>query len=257
MTMARRYLPPIVMFFILIGLWEWASRGETQSYLLPGPISVVDALIDGYITRGILWEHLWTTFAQTILGFAIGCTVAVVIGSLVAEFEIVDRMVYPYVVALQSMPKVALAPLLIVWFGFGMMSKVVLVALICFFPMFVNIVNGLRGISPELLDLYRAFSASRWRTFIEIKVPTALPSFFAGLQISVVFALLGAVVGEFIAAQKGLGSVIQAASVSFDLPIVFACIISLSCLGALMTMSVRRLQRRIVFWQRSGAEDSK
>ncbi|WP_372520278.1 ABC transporter permease [Roseovarius sp.] len=257
MTFVSRYVPPLVMLAVLLFAWEWASRGENQSYLLPGPVSVVEALIDCYFTRGILWEHLWTTFVQTAAGFAFGCMAAIVIGSLVAEFPLIDRMVYPYVVALQSMPKVALAPLLIVWFGFGIMSKIVLVALICFFPMFVNVVSGLRGVSPELLDLYRAFSASRWRTYVEIKIPTALPSFFAGLQIAVVFALLGSVVGEFIASQKGLGSVIQAASVSFDLPIVFACIISLSCLGAVMTTTVRRLQRKIVFWQANNAKDAR
>ncbi|AWC25829.1 Putative aliphatic sulfonates transport permease protein SsuC (plasmid) [Aminobacter sp. MSH1] len=254
MSAIRRYLPPLVTFVLIIAAWEFASRGPDAAFILPRPWAVVQSLIDGYIVRGTLWEHLFTTLFQTIFGFIIGCVVAVVLAALVVEFEIVDRSIYPYIIALQSMPKVALAPLLIVWFGFGMASKVVLVALICFFPMFVNAVTGLRSVPIELVDLYRAFSASRWRMFFEIKIPTALPSFFAGLQIAVVFALLGAVVGEFIASQKGLGSVIQAASVSFNLPIVFACIISLSCLGAVMTALVRFTYRRVVFWQRTATK---
>ncbi|MCC6008984.1 MAG: ABC transporter permease [Rhodobacteraceae bacterium] len=240
---------------MIIAVWDWYARGDAQGLLLPLPLDVVESLIDGYFIRGTLWPHLFATMHATLMGFAIGCFVAVVLAALVTEFQLIDRMIYPYVVALQSMPKVALAPLLIVWFGFGIESKIVLVALICFFPMFINASNGLRGVPVELLDLYRAFSAGRWRTFFEIKVPTALPSFFAGLQISVVFALLGAVVGEFIASQKGLGSLIQAASVSFRLPIVFACIISLSILGAVMSISVRILQRRVVFWQRADKQD--
>lgn len=257
MLFLRSFLPPLITFLVLLFLWDYAAQATGQSYLLPRPHDVLIALIDGYITYGTLWEHFMVTTTQTLLGFALGCGIAVVVGSLVAEFSLVDRMIYPFVIALQSMPKVAFAPLLIVWFGFGMSSKVVLVALICFFPMFVNMVVGLRGTPVELLDLYKAFSASRLRSFIEIKVPSALPSFFAGLQISIVFALLGSVVGEFVASQKGLGSVIQAASVSFKLPIVFACIISLSVLGAAMTLSLRAIQRRIVFWQgeaRSGEQ---
>ena len=251
MTLSKRYVLPVITFVIIMTAWEFGARSEGAQFLIPRPLAVLNALWDGYYVRGTLWPHLWTTLAQTLLGFAIGGVVAVVLAAFVAEFEVIDWMIYPYIIALQSMPKVALAPLLIVWFGFGMSSKVVLVALICFFPMFVNSVTGFRSVPVELVDLYKAFSASRWRMFYEIKVPTALPSFFAGLQISVVFALLGAVVGEFIASQKGLGSVIQAASVSFNLPIVFACIISLSCIGALMNAVVRLLQRRIVFWQRT------
>lgn len=251
MSQTKRYLLPAITFIIIMTAWELGARSEGAKFLVPPPMAVLQSLVDGYVIRGTLWIHLWTTLAQTLLGFAIGCVVAVVLAAFVAEFEVVDRMIYPYVIALQSMPKVALAPLLIVWFGFDMASKVVLVALICFFPMFVNSVTGFRSVPVELVDLYKAFSASRWRMFFEIKVPTALPAFFAGLQISVVFALLGAVVGEFIASQRGLGSVIQAASVSFNLPIVFACIISLSCIGALMTAIVRLLQKRVVFWQRT------
>lgn len=239
---------PLITLVLLLFFWDASVRWlGMPSYLLPPPMDVFGALWQGYAT-GLLWPHLWATTLATIGGFALGCTIAVIVGGLVAEFRLLERMVYPYVVALQSMPKVALAPLLIVWFGFGLMSKVVLVALICFFPMFVNVVTGLRSAPTELVDLYTAFSASRLQIFKDIKFPAALPSIFAGLQIALVLSLLGAVVGEFVASQKGLGSLIQAASLNFDVPTMFACILTLALMGATATMLVGRLQRRLLFW---------
>ena len=150
------------------------------------------------------------------------------------------------------MPKVALAPLLIVWFGFGLASKVVLVALICFFPVFVNVLTGLRATRPDLIDLYRAFGSSRWRIFWDVRLPSAAGSIFAGLQVALVMALLGAVVGEFVAAQEGLGSLIQASSLNFEVPVMFACILTLAAMGAIANTIVRFVQRRVVFWEGAG-----
>ncbi|ARP78484.1 ABC transporter permease [Bordetella genomosp. 6] len=246
-------LLPLVTLVLILGFWDISVRWlGMPAYLLPPPLDVFRALWHGYST-GLLWPHLLTTTAETIGGFVLGCSVALVVGGLVAEFRLLERMVYPYVVALQSMPKVALAPLLIVWFGFGLMSKVVLVALICFFPMFVNVVTGLRSARQELIDLYTAFSASRFQIFRDIKLPSALPSIFAGLQIALVLSLLGAVVGEFVASQKGLGSLIQAASLNFDLPIMFACILTLAFMGAMATLVVNWAQRRLLFWHETTA----
>ena len=240
---------PAITFVVVIAVWDLVVRfGLVAQTLVPLPWSVAQALWYGYVD-GALWPHLATTAAETLLGFALGTLIALAVGALVAEFRTLDRFVYPYVVALQSMPKVALAPLLIVWFGFGLMSKVVLVALICFFPMFVNVVTGLRSARPELLDMYRAFSASRWQAFLDVKLPSALPGIFAGLQISLVLALLGAVVGEFVAAQQGLGSLIQAASLTFDVPVMFACIVTLAAMGALASTLVRSIQRKLLFWE--------
>ncbi len=242
---------PLLTLVLILGLWDISIRWlGMPSYLLPPPADVFSALWHGFAS-GLLWPHFLTTAAETVGGFILGCSVAVVVGSLVAEFKLIERMVFPYVVALQSMPKVALAPLLIVWFGFGIMSKVVLVALICFFPMFVNVVAGLRSARQELIDLYTAFSASRFQIFLDIKLPSALPSIFAGLQIALVLSLLGAVVGEFVASQKGLGSLIQAASLNFDLPIMFACILTLALMGAAATLLVSWAQRRLLFWHES------
>jgi NitT/TauT family transport system permease protein len=146
----------VVSLTVLLVGWHVAVVGlEVPTYLLPKPADVGTALWSGYVTQGTYWKHLGTTVFEMAVGYVIGCSVAFVVGALVAEWRLLERLVLPYVVALQSMPKVALAPLLIVWFGFGVASKVVLVALICFFPVFINCFYGFRSAHPDLLRLYR------------------------------------------------------------------------------------------------------
>lgn len=235
----------IVLFFIF---WHKAIAWfAVPAYLLPGPLDVGKTLWIGY-AGGRFWPHLGITLYEMAVGYAIGCSAALVVGGLVAESRIIDRLVYPFIISLQSMPKVALAPLIIVWFGFGPTSKIVMVALICFFPTFVNAVTGLRSANPDLLDLYRAFNASRLSIFFNVKLPTAAGAIFAGLQISVVLALIGAVVGEFVAAQKGLGHLIQSSTLNFDVATMFAAIISLAIVGVIATTVIRVIQARVVFW---------
>ncbi len=245
----KDYAARACTFALVLLAWDQSVRwGLVSANLLPTPWAVAKALWFGY-TGGALWPHFFETATETVLGFLLGSAIALVVGAAVAEFRTLERFIYPYVVALQSMPKVALAPLLIVWCGFGLLSKVVLVALICFFPMFVNVVAGLHSSRAELIDLYTAFSASRWQVFLDVKLPSALPSIFAGLQISLVLALLGAVVGEFVASQQGLGSLIQAASLNFDVPVMFACMVTLAVMGATASAVMRALQRHFLFWE--------
>lgn len=252
----KAWLNPLLTLFVLLAIWEAVTvAGWIPAYLVPRPSLVAQALWNVY-SSGTILPHLFTTATEMLIGFVIGSIVALVVAALVAEYRTIEQCVYPFIVALQSMPKVALAPLLIVWFGFGIASKIVLVALICFFPIFVNTLTGLQAARPELIDLYRAFSAPRWRIFRDIKLPSAAGSIFAGLQVGLVLALLGAVVGEFVAAQEGLGSLIQASSLNFDVPVMFACIITLALIGAISSSIVRWLHRKTVFWEgrQSGSE---
>lgn len=240
---------PVLSITIFLVFWHNAiSWFAVPSYLLPGPLDVFRTLWIGY-AGGRFWPHLGITMYEVGVGYVIGCTAALLLGSLVAEFRVIDRMIYPFIISLQSMPKVALAPLVIVWFGFGPTSKIVMVGLICFFPTFVNSLTGLRAANPDLLDLYRAFNASRLSVFLNVKLPTAAGSIFAGLQISVVLALIGAVVGEFIAAQKGLGYLIQSSTLNFDVATMFAAIISLAMVGVTASAVIRAIQARVVFWE--------
>jgi NitT/TauT family transport system permease protein len=241
---------PILSLATFFVLWHNAITWfAIPAYLLPSPVDVGQTFWAGYYTTGRFWPHLGTTLYQMVAGYAIGCSVALALGALVAESRVIDRILYPFIVGLQSMPKVALAPLIIVWFGFGPQSKIVLVALICFFPTFVNCVSGLRAANPDLVDLYRAFSASRLSIFLNVKLPSAAGPIFAGLQIGVVLALIGAVVGEFIAARQGLGFLIQSSTLSFDVATMFAAIFSLAIVGVVATLIVRFIQARVVFWE--------
>lgn len=241
---------PLVTLVVLIGAWVAATTiWGVPNYILPRPWEVVLALKTGYID-GALWKHLAFTLQSTVTGYIAGCFIGFVIGTLVAESRTFDRFVYPYIVALQSMPKVAIAPLIIVWFGFGIESKIVIVALVCFFPVLINTIVGIRQTEGTLIDLYRAFSASRWMIFVHVKLPAAAGHIFAGLQISVVLGLIGAVVSEFIASQRGLGNVIQSASVNLDVASMFAALISLALMGIAGSQLIRALHHRIVFWER-------
>ena len=245
----KNWLSPILTLLAFLAIWQAVtSTALVPSYLIPRPSDVATAAWVLFST-GTVWPHLITTTLEMVLGFLIGSLVALLAACAVAEYKTVERCVFPFVVALQSMPKVALAPLLIVWFGFGLASKVVLVALICFFPVFVNALTGLQAARGELIDLYRAFSAPRWRIFLDVKLPSAAGAIFAGLQIGLVLALLGAVVGEFVAAQQGLGSLIQASSLNFDVPTMFVCIFTLAAMGSFSSTLMRMAQRRVVFWE--------
>ncbi len=222
---------------------------EAPSYLLPRPLDVGRALWSGYIAQGHYWKHMFTTLYEMCVGYVIGCSVAFVLGALVSEFRWFERIVMPYIVALQSTPKVALAPLLIVWFGFGVASKIVLVSLICFFPVFINCFYGFRSAHPDLLRLYRSFMASRLHVFLRVKLPSAAGAIFAGLQIAVVLALIGAIVGEFVSAKEGLGYLIQSSTLSFDVATMFASVATLSVMGILASTFIRWLHGRLVFWE--------
>lgn len=244
---------PIITFVVLITVWDWSIRYfAIPSFLLPTPASVWSAIWRGYV-EGLFWPHLFFTLQSTAIGYLIGCIAAFVLGALFAESKTAEYFLYPYVVALQSMPKVALAPLIIVWFGFGIESKIVMVALVCFFPLFVNTVVGLRQTNPMLIDLMRAFSASRWQIFSSVKLPAAAGHIFAGLQISVVLSLIGAVVAEFVSSTRGLGHLINASAVTLEVNVMFAALLSLALIGIAASQTLRFLHHVLIFWDRSGS----
>lgn len=249
---AKSIVYPLIALVLFGIAWTLSIRlFDIPGYILPSIGDVGSALHRGYV-QGAYWEHFRFTLASMVFGYAAGCGAAFVLGCLFAEFRVIERVLYPYVLALQSMPKVALAPLILVWFGFDMASKVVMVALVCFFPMFINTAVGLKSASEPLLDLMKAFSASRWHVLTRIKIPSAAGHIFAGLQISVVLGLIGAVVAEFVSSTKGLGYLINSATVTLDTGTMFAALVSLALLGIVGSQVVKWLHRRVVFWDRSG-----
>lgn len=250
---ARAAAYPLASFGLLIAAWAGAiAYLDIPNYLLPTPAAVAGALVDGYV-GGRFWPHFASTAQVTMTGYAAGCGLALLSGVILAESTHLERLVSPYIVALQSMPKVALAPLIIVWFGFGMASKVVMVAMVCFFPLFVNTTVGIRQTNPALIDLMRAFGASRLSILLRVKLPSAVGHIFAGLQISIVMSLIGAVVSEFIASTRGLGYLIKAASINLEVDVMFAALVSLAAMGLAGSQFIRVLHRRLVFWDRGAA----
>lgn len=245
----RPELPLSVLLFVLVvGGWELAVRLlEITPLLLPTPSAVAAALWDG-IRNNTFTYHFGVTFYETMAGFALGAGLGLLLGGVIAQFPLVERTLYPYVVAFQTIPKVAIAPLFVIWFGYGMSSKIVITATIAFFPVLVNTVAGLRAVPAEQLELLTAFTASRWQVFRMARIPQALPYVFVGLDVSIVLAVIGAIVGEFVGAQAGLGYLILQRTFSMDTAGMFAILIVLSVMGLCLHWAVQWLQRKVVFW---------
>ncbi|HEX8011357.1 MAG TPA: ABC transporter permease [Casimicrobiaceae bacterium] len=241
----------------LLALWVLSVRVlKVPSYILPAPEAVLNALWSGIAINPTnpqgYYLPLWSTLSNAAIGFSIGTGFGLVLGSLMAESRTVEKLLMPYAFALQSLPKVAIAPLVVIWFGFGAGSKIAIAALLAFFPVLINSFTGLRSIEPERLDLMRSLSATRFETYRIAKLPNAAPFIFAGLDMAVVYALLGAIVAEFLGAQQGMGVVITQAQAVSDVAGVFAALIILGILGITLHSSVRRLERRVVHWAHRG-----
>jgi NitT/TauT family transport system permease protein len=246
--------PPLVTLGVVVAVWAWAVRWfRIEAYLLPSPSAVAVAIYDGF-ANGSFWPHIAATVEASVIGFVVGSAIALSLGIVLGESRVFERFLFPLIVALQAMPKVALAPLILVWCGFGLESKIVLIVLICFFPLFVNVVVGLRSADPDLIDLCRASCASRWYIFRNVKLPSAAGSIFAGLQIGASLALIGAVVGEFVSAQRGLGYLIASSTVNMSVATMFAAAVLLTVMGIVATEAVRWAHRRVVFWESSDGD---
>lgn len=249
MSRPETYTVPGVLVLTLAG-WELAVRLLDVPVILVPPPSAVAASLWRFLGQEPFWRDLEVTVVETMAGFALGAATAVALGALIAQFPLLEKSVYPYVVGLQTVPKIAIAPLLTIWFGFGLTSKVVVATIIAFFPILVNVIEGLKASRPQELELLRAMCASRWQAFWRVKVWNALPFLFAGLDIGIVFAVLGAIVGEFVGSQAGLGNRLLQLDFRLDIPGVFAVLVVLSLIGIGLHLVVRAVQRRVVFWTR-------
>jgi NitT/TauT family transport system permease protein len=243
----KRFAPVVTIALVLVA-WQLAvSVGRVPGSILPPPGRTFVSLW-GWISSGRIWPHFWATVSVALGGYALGSAFAVLLAALMSLFTVVYRHLAVLVICVQAIPKVALAPLMFIWLGFGPQTGIALVALSCFYPMLVNSMEGFRSTNPDMVTLYRSFDSGRVRTFLAVAFPSALPQMFVGLEISVVFALISAVVMEFIASPRGLGFLIQDASNTLDTATVFASIFLLAATGIGLSATVRFLKRRIVFW---------
>ncbi len=239
----------LLFYLVLFGAWEVIVPAlGVKAYVLPVPTAIVKSLYAG-LTTGTFVVDLGITFFELIVGYIIAVVTGLVIGGLIAEFRFFERAVYPLVVALQSVPKIALAPLLLIWFGFGLQSKIIMAALVAFFPMLVNTVNGLRAYDADMYELFLSLKASRWQQLRYLKLPAAVPFLIAGLDVSFVLALLGAIVGEFVGASKGLGYTVLQLQFTLDTAGVFAILVILGLVGVAGHTIISALGKRVAFWQ--------
>lgn len=239
-----------------LALWELAVRGfELPSYLLPAPSEVAQVMAE---KAWLLLDQLQYTAFAAATGFIIALAIALTLGALIAASPAVERVLYVWLVVFHAIPKVVVAPLLLVWIGFGLKSSIIFVVVFTFFPMLVNTVTGLRSAEPDLLLLTRSMGGNAWQTLRTIRLPSALPSIMSGIKISITLAPLGAVIGEFVASNKGLGHMLIQSVGSLEVPTAFAAVVVVSILGIITWYFAEYLERIAIPWhasQRGRAED--
>jgi len=245
---ARNTLLSALLLVGSIALWEALVRLlGIPGFILPAPSQVAVALWRGFAS-GLYVQHLAHTLLETVLGFVAGSALGLVLGTAVAMSRPVEFFFYPYIVMFQSLPKVALAPLIVVWFGLGLTSKVINAALVAFFPLLVNTMVGLRSADEERVNLMRSLAATERQIFWMLRLPTALPFVMAGLDVAMIFALIGAIVAEFVGAQAGLGMLIQSMNFNMDVSGQFSVLLILSVLGLVLNRTILLVRRRVLFW---------
>lgn len=245
------FLVPVAMV-ALVGMWALVGRlGDYPPFLLPTPRQVWVKFLR-VATDGTLWYHSSITLVEILGGLVLGLTAAMLLGYLLAKSPMVERFLSPYIVASQSIPIVALAPLLIVWFGFGLLSKVLVCALTIFFPVLISTIVGLRSVQEDLMDLMRSLRASRWQVFRFLEVPAALPVLLGGLKIGVTLSVIGAVVGEFAQSDRGLGFLVNLANRGlFDTPLMFVALFVLMTIALGLYGLVTALEALLLRWKRA------
>jgi NitT/TauT family transport system permease protein len=244
----RAVLIPLSLTLALLFWWLAARFGDFPAFILPSP-GLVWARLWQVIEDGSLARHMLVTLEEVLAGLALGVGVATTLGYALAKSPAVERLLSPYIVASQAVPIVAIAPLLVIWFGPGMFSKVLICALIVFFPVLVNTIVGLRSVPDDLRDLMRSLKATRWQTFRLLEVPAALPVFLGGLRIGATLAVIGAVVGEFVGSDQGLGFMINRARGQYDTALVFVAVLALVVMALSMYGAVVLLEARLLSWR--------
>ena len=256
----RRGISPrlwsLLLFVLLLALWEAVVRlFEVPKFLIPSVSEVATALWRGAATdplaRDGFWLHSLITLAEIVLGYLAGCSFGLALGVAISQTPGLEAVLRPYVVAFQSVPKVAIAPIVVLWLGFGLSSKIAIVALITFFPVLITSLAGFNAIDLERIDLLRSLSATRWQIFTKVKFPSALPYIFAGLDMAAAFAVVGAIVGEFVGAQSGLGVLLMQMDSAMDIGGSFAVLIILSLMGIAFSALIRAVQTRVLYWMPS------
>lgn len=249
----RRWLLPALLLAALIGAWQIAaSTGaiaealSLESYLVPSPAEIASSLWEN---RGLLAENAWVTFREMVFGLLLALLVGIGLAVAMHRWRVFRDASFPLIIASQAIPFVVIAPVLVVWFGYGMGPKIFIVALVCFFPITLNALDGLRAVDPEAVKMMRSLNASRWQRFRRVEAPTALPQLFTGMKIAAVVAPIGAVFGEWAGSTAGLGRLIQTDIAYFEVAREFATIVVLAATALLLMGLTVLAERRVVRWR--------
>jgi NitT/TauT family transport system permease protein len=247
-----RRLAPLLTLFIVGSAWHILTTLEVYpEFIIPPPQQVFETLGE-VLQDGTLAEHTAVTLQQMLIGLAVGSSIGIVLGYIIARVPLLEDLLSPIIVAFQSTPIVAYAPLLIIWFGSGPTSKIVTCAVIVFFPSLMNTMVGIRNVPPSLYELMRSLRATRWQMFTKLEIPAALPVILTGLKTSATLAVIGAVVGEFVSAGDGLGYLVTAARHQYNTPLVYVAVFTMTALALSLYLCVSLLEWRWLAWQRRG-----
>ncbi len=250
-----RYAPPAVLIIVLLALWQLATRVfEIQPWLLPSPTQIVRAAVDA---QSLLGQHIRQTATETVVGFALALAVGLGLGVLIDVSPLLRDALYPLLVISQTIPTIAIAPLLVIWFGYGIVPKVIVVGLICFFPIVVNTADGLRSVDPDIVALLRTMGASPRDIFLKVRLPGAMPAIFTGVKIGVTYSVVGAILGEWVGGSAGLGIFMLRASNSFRTDWVFVAIAITALLSIILFGLVAAVERLALPWYYTAAREER
>ncbi len=243
--------PAIFLLGVVVVWWVVTGLGLVKPYLIPSPASVLTEFHDH---AGLLAKHSAITLLETVIGFVVAAAVGLVCAIAIVYSRGVERTLYPLLLAAQVVPKIAIAPLFVVWLGFGIAPKILVAVLIAFFPVVISGVAGLRSVDPELLDLAATMGANPWDSFAKIRFPHAMPHIFAGLKVAVTLAVVGAVVGEFVGANSGLGYIVMSSNGNLNTPQLFAALIAMSLIGIALFVVLEIAERFAIPWRTAREE---
>lgn len=248
----RLFSPVVFLGALLVweGLVRWRSIPE---WILPGPSRIMGTLLD---TAPLMMAHASITLGESLLGFALAIVLALLVSYTMNELPLVKRALYPFIITSQTVPIISVAPLFVIWFGYGLMPKVIVVTLVCFFPITISLLNGMAGVDRDYRLLFRSMQASRWNTFRLVTFPLTLPALFSGLKISAAYSVMGAVIGEWLGAKEGLGYYMTLAQHSFQVDRLFAAIVVISLFSWLLFALVSLIEKMVIPWNYLPEEES-
>jgi NitT/TauT family transport system permease protein len=250
----HRWLISVLVGVVVLVAWEaTVVLFDLPTYILPTPVDAAQSMWNNRVELGV--ATLVTT-GEVLAGFIIAVVVSIPVAALVVSFRWFETIVYPFLVLLQTVPKIALAPLFVVWFGFGIGPKILVTFLICFFPILLDTMTGLRSSNPDMASLVRSMGARKWAIFSKVRFPAALPHVFAGVKVAITLAVVGAVVAEFVGSTQGLGYLLLRANANLDTPLLFAAIAILTVVGLVLFYAVSLLERLVIPWHVSQRSES-